>query len=150
MKSNHIIIFIVALIIVAGGAFFAGTKYQQSQATSRFGNAQFFQNSANGQGGQRQGRFGSGRGFGGATIGQVVGVDASSITVKLQDGSSKIVNINSSTTYSKSDSASQADIKTGDRIAVFGSATSDGSITAQNVQLNPMVRVGGTRPSPTQ
>jgi Cu/Ag efflux protein CusF len=160
MKSNHLIIVIIVVLIVAGGSFFAGMKYQQSQTASRYGGGQgqFFQTGTNGQGGQRQGRFGGtgGRGFGGATVGEVVSVDANSITVKLQNGSSKIVDINSNTTYSKSDSASASDIKTGDRIAAFGATNSDGSITAQNVQLNPMMRAGGQggqgtgQPIPTQ
>lgn len=130
---------VIIVIVVAAAAFFGGTKYQQTQAQGAGNNGQFAHGDANGQGGARQGRFG-GRGFGGATVGEILSVDTNSITVKLQDGSSKIVNISGSTTFSKTDTASKSDLKTGERIAAFGSANSDGSITAQNVQLNPMFR----------
>jgi hypothetical protein len=83
-----------------------------------------------------------GRGAGGANVGEIVSMDANSVTIKLQDGSSKIINLSSSTTYSKTDTASKTDLKTGDRIAAFGTPNSDGSITAQNIQVNPMFRIG--------
>ncbi|HZE87412.1 MAG TPA: hypothetical protein VE090_04360 [Methylomirabilota bacterium] len=154
------IIMVIIVIVVAAGAFFGGMKYQQGKTAGgmiTFGNGQYGQ----GQGGQRgqgsQGRLGGRSGMGGATVGEVVSVDANSVTIKLQDGSSKIVNLSTSTTISKTDTASKSDLKKGDRIAAFGMSNSDGSITAQNIQLNPMFRVGGAvgqsgsmRPQPTQ
>jgi hypothetical protein len=144
--KNSVIITIVVAVVVAGIAFFGGMQYQKSQAgTSRFG--QFAQGgSQNGQGFQRNG--GVRGGLGGATVGEIVAMDANSITVKLQDGSSKIVNLSGSTTYSKTDSGSKSDLKTGTRVAAFGTSNSDGSITAQNIQLNPAFRTGqGTPPA---
>jgi len=142
MKNNSLIFTIIAVVIVGAIAFFGGMKYQQSQAAqTNMGNGQFALRGQNGQA----------RRFGGANVGQIVSVDANSITLKLQDGSSKIINLSSNTTYSKTDSASKSDLKVGDRVAAFGTANSDGSIDAQNVQLNPMFR--GSRndtPQPTQ
>lgn len=140
MKTNTIIVTILLLIVVGGGAFYGGMKYQQSQGRSGFG--QFAQSNTGNGTGQGFGRN-SGRGnFGGATVGEIVSMDSNSITVKLQDGSSKIVNLSDSTTYSKTDSGSKTDLKTGERVAAFGTSNSDGSVTAQNIQLNPAFRMG--------
>jgi hypothetical protein len=144
MKKNTLTTVIIA-VIVAAIAFFAGTKYEQTQAASgrQFAAGNFQRNAARGGQGQR--------GFGGANVGEVVSIDNDSITLKLMDGSSKIVNISGSTTYSKTASASKTDIKSGDRIAAIGTPNSDGSITAQNIQLNPMFRgPGRISPTPSQ
>ncbi len=138
---------VIIAITVAAVAFFGGMQYQKTQvAATSTTSGKFAQD---GQGGQNgQGRLGGRRGgFGGATIGDVVSVDATSVTIKLQDGSSKIVNISGKTTISKTATAAQTDLKTGERVATFGATNSDGSITAQNIQINPMMRNGGTRPS---
>jgi hypothetical protein len=141
--KNSMIVTIVLLIVVAGVAFYGGITYQKSQIRSGFG--QFAQTEA-GNGNRMMQRNGASGNFGGATIGEILTTDANSITIKLQDGSSKIVNLSSSTNYTKSDSGSKADLKTGERVAAFGTSNSDGSITAQTVQINPTVRA---RPSTT-
>lgn len=136
------IIQIIIAIIIAGAAFFGGMQYQKSQAAAN-GNGTQEQN-AQGHGGQNgQDRFGN-RG-GGATFGQILATDSASVTVKLQDGSSKIVNISDSTRFSKTDTASKSDLKTGQRIAAFGTTNSDGSINAQTIQLNPQMERFGAR-----
>ncbi|HXS15391.1 MAG TPA: hypothetical protein VN711_04635, partial [Candidatus Saccharimonadales bacterium] len=89
---------------------------------------------------------------GGATLGKVVSVDADSITVQLPDGSSKIINISSNTKIVKTAASSVSDVTTGTTVAVFGAVSSDGSVNAQNIQIDPQMR--GPRPSgevsPTQ
>ena len=129
MKNNNLIIILVVALLVGAGGFFAGMKYQQSK-NPRFGN---FQGARNGQSGQR------GQGFR-PVNGEILSADEKSITVKLQDGTSRIVILSDTTTYNKTAEGSKADLKTGDRIAVFGTDNSDGSVTAQNVQLNPVFR----------
>jgi hypothetical protein len=42
---------------------------------------------------------------------------------------------------SKTQTTSKSDLTQGANVAVFGSPNSDGSVTAQNVQLNPMFRM---------
>lgn len=140
--KNQWITTLVIVVIVGGLAFFGGMKYQQSQAASGFvgsnGNVRF------------AGRFGSGRGLGMATVGKVVSSDSNSITVQLQDGSSKIVNISNSTKIVKTEKASPSDLSTGIEVAVFGSTNADGSVTAQNIQINPVMRVRPSgQPQPT-
>jgi hypothetical protein len=75
-------------------------------------------------------------------MGDVVSVDQNSITVKLSDGSSKIVNLTKSTTYSKTDAVSQSDVTNGTKVAVIGATNSDGSVTATRVEINPTQPIG--------
>ncbi len=125
----------VILIIVALASFYAGTKYQQSKILSRFGNqrggSQFAQ-----RGGLNQNRANFQ-----PVNGEIISKDEKSITVKLQDGSSKIVLFSDSTLISKSESASKEDLKEGEKVFVVGTANSDGSINAQDIQLNPPNRM---------
>lgn len=138
---KNILIILVGAIIVGGAAFFGGTKYQQSKAASVLSNGQFPQRNGNAIT-QRRGRFGANAGV---AMGEIISVDSNSITVKMQDGSSKIVNISNSTKFSKMSSAAKSDLKTGDRVAAFGTNNSDGSISAQDIQLNPLNNVEGRR-----
>ncbi len=128
MKNNFIITIIVAVVVGALG-FFGGMKYQQSKSP-RFGNQQF---GANMMGrGQRQGQ----NGFR-PTAGEIINADDKSITVKLQNGSTKIIFVSDKTQINKAATATKADLKTGERVIVFGQENTDGSVTAQNIQLNP-------------
>jgi hypothetical protein len=142
MKNTNIIITVFLLIIVAGGAFFAGMKYQQGRSPSLTGRFADGQNARNGQG--RTGNVFR------PVNGQIIGADDKSITVKLQDGSSKIVIFSNTTQINQASTATKADLKVGATVAVFGSNNSDGSITAQNIQLNPISRLEMATPTPTQ
>ena len=141
MKNNTVMIVIIA-VIVGAGAFFGGMKYQQSKATGSNFTRQF--QGGGGQGNRQSGQTGQGRFSGGGSgrpiVGEVISGDDKSITVKMQDGGSKIVLLPESVTVSKTDTGSRDDLKSGVRVGVFGTDNSDGSITAQNVQINPMFR----------
>lgn len=136
--KNSIIITVIAVLIVGAGAFYGGMKYQQMQRGARqFGRGQF------GQG------FGNGANVANMrpVAGKIITADGKSITVEMPDGSSKIVMISKTTTIIKAASASAADLKAGEQVSAFGSANSDGSVTATNVQLNPFaLRVGRQSP----
>ncbi|HVZ58794.1 MAG TPA: hypothetical protein VG935_03530 [Patescibacteria group bacterium] len=150
--KNSIIVTIVAVIVVGALAFFGGMQYQKSQAPKGF--AQFSANGGGNRGfGNRQFGQRAGGAGGNAVMGDIVSTDNGSITVKMQDGSSKIVLLSGSTSINKQATGSQSDLKTGERVVVFGTANSDGSITAQNVAINPTF--GGPRsttvtPTPTK
>lgn len=145
--NKNLIIAAVLVIIALGGGFLMGMQYEKSKAPS-YANGPFMM----GGNGQMRGRFGSGQNAAFRPVrGQVLSVDNTGLTVKLSDGSSKIVVVAPSTVFVKSSTASASDVKSGDTIVVVGTANSDGSVTAQNVQINPpvgMMRV--TAPTGTQ
>lgn len=129
MKDKNIIITILILVIVTGSAFFAGIKYQQSKQPTFF--RQF-----SGQQNQRTGTRTDFR----PVSGEIISVDDKSITVKLQDSSSKIVLFSDKTEINKAIAATKDDLKTGEKVMVIGQQNSDGSVTAQSIQLNPIFR----------
>ena len=125
--KNNLVITIIVVIVVAGIAFFGGMKYQQSKIGSF----------AQGQGGFRQRMAGQGQTAFRPVRGNILSIDNNTMTVKLQDGSSKIVILSGSTTYMKEASSTKDDLKTGDTVMASGTSNSDGSVTAQTVQINP-------------
>lgn len=144
-KTNLIAIALVLSGIAGGGGFFAGMKYQQNIRSSFFtqmGNGQFRANTMMRNGGGTRGSFRP-------VAGEIIKHDDTSVTVKLADGSSKIVLITEKTDIRKTDTGLKTDLTTGTQIAVFGSENTDGSVTAQNVQINP-VRMGINSPTPAQ
>ena len=137
MKSIKTLYVVILVVIVGAGAFFGGMQFQKSQRPG-FGQR--------GQLGLQLGRNGqSGR----PVSGEIVSMDDKSITVKLMDGSSKIVILSSSTAINKQATGSASDLKTGERVLVVGTQNSDGSVTGQSILLNPMFR-GAQQPTPSR
>lgn len=140
--QNSIAITVFVAAIVGAAAFYGGMQYQKSKTPS-FAGGQF--GGAGGQGmmRQRQGNFQGMR----PVNGDIISQDDKSITVKMQDGSSKIVILSAQTTINKASTGSKADLKTGERVVAFGTANADGSITAQNISIGgEMFRgFGGSR-----
>lgn len=146
MKNNMIIIIVMVTLVVGAGGFFAGMKYQQSKnPAGRFGN---FQGVRNGNFGPRGTSLPGGRQGLRPVSGEIISSDDKSITVKLQDGSSKIVLLTDITTINKSSEGTKPDLKTGEKVAVFGTENPDGSVTAQNVQLGQDTRGQTGQPQP--
>lgn len=131
-------VFIIVLIAVGGGSFYGGMKFNQSQvAANRQNNFQRFVQGGQGQGGAAR-RNGQGQGFDGGAgfvTGEVISKDDKSLTLKLRDGGSKIVFFSTSTQITKSADGSADDLKVGENVVAGGAANSDGSITAQTIQL---------------
>lgn len=135
---------IIAALIIAGGSFFAGMQYQKNAIASNAGQRGNF---ANLTPEQRQTRFqqnggaGGGRGAalanGGFATGAILSKDVQSITVKLQDGGSKIIYLSDKTQVMKTASGSQDDLTIGEQISAQGSPNDDGSISAQTIQIRP-------------
>lgn len=136
---------IAIIIIVAAGSFCAGMKYNQSKnpaAGQNFGNfanlspeerqARMQQFGANASGNARMMRS-----DGEFAAGEILSKDEKSMTIKLQDGGSKIIFFSESTPIIKTASGTPQDLTTGQSVIVNGTANQDGSITAQSVQLRP-------------
>lgn len=150
---NKLITIVIATTVVVGaGAFFGGMRYAESKSPRRLSQADFqnlqnlspeerqrrFQElGANAAGGFRGGPMGGQRGGGGFTVGGIIAKDDKSITIKLRDGGSKIVFFSDSTEITKSASGGVSDLEVGKNISVNGTANSDGSVTAQSIQLRP-------------
>lgn len=131
----------MALLLIVGLAagFFGGIKYQQTKAVAGF---RQFPNGLGRTNGQANGQMRL-RQTGGAVTGEVISQDDSSLTVKMADGSTKIVIVSETAVINKASQGSKADLKVGENVAVFGTANSDGTVTAQNIQLGNNFFRGG-------
>jgi hypothetical protein len=78
----------------------------------------------------------SGLGF---VFGEIIAKDDTSITIKFQDGSSRIVFYADSTEVGKFENGSLNDLEVGKSVTVTGKTNSDGSITAQSIQIRPEI-----------
>ncbi|MCK9344895.1 MAG: hypothetical protein M0P64_02065 [Candidatus Pacebacteria bacterium] len=141
LKNKKNIINIAILIAVALGSFYCGTLYTAKNKSFPRGGFQMMDGrGVPGEAGTyRDGVSRSGaRGMmGGVVAGEVISKDATSITVKMQDGSTKIVLVSGSTQVSKSAAGAMEDLTQGVSVVVIGSANTDGSVTAQSVQIRP-------------
>ena len=134
MKNSLIMTVLIAIFVGAVG-FYSGIKYQQSNRSS-FANGNFRQmNNGQQQGFKEENKNGPRQ-----VTGEIINSDNKSIIVKLSDGSSKIILISGTTKVNKASEATIADLKVGEKIGVFGLENSDGTITAENIQLNPLFR----------
>jgi len=135
-------IFIALVIIVGGGSFYGGMKYAESRKAvgSRNGFSGFNNLSAEerarfqGMGGP--GGKGAGANF---TNGEIISVDDKSVTLKLPGGGSKIIFFSDSTKITKSTEGNAEDLKVGETVMANGTTNQDGSITAETIQLRPVI-----------
>lgn len=153
---NKMLITVIAVAIIAGGgAFYGGMKYAGTK-TSRDSLQGNFPNMQNLSPEERQQRFqqmgtnggtairgvnGSGmRNGGGFSGGEIISMDDKSLTVKLPDGGSKIIFFSESTEIVKSVTSTASDLEIGKNVMVTGTTNSDGSVTAQSIQLRPQLQ----------
>ncbi|MFA5889043.1 MAG: hypothetical protein WCW47_02035 [Candidatus Paceibacterota bacterium] len=142
MKNKTTIVVVVLILI--GASFYGGVVYGKRTLPTRgqFTNSQFTGNVSGARGTGMRGNIN-----GGFTAGEIISKDATSITIKMQDGSTKIVLVATSTQVMKSSAGSLGDLTTGTNVTITGTANSDGSLTAQNVQIRPagLAPIGGMR-----
>ena len=136
-----LIIALIAVIVVGAGSFYVGMKYAQGKSGRGFANLsdgqrqEFMANAGKGLnsqgGGMRQGNN--------FVSGEIISKDDKSITVKLLNGGSKIVFYSDSTKISEFVDGKLSDLVIGETISVDGSSNEDGSLTAQSIQIRPII-----------
>jgi flagellar basal body-associated protein FliL len=136
-KNKILIITVASAVVFAALGFFGGMQYQKTKTPSF---ARQFANGQARQGANAQQQNGQNRGNFRPISGEIISSDDKSITVKLQDSSSKIVLVTDSTSINKAESATKDDLKVGEKVFVNGETNQDGSVTAQNIQLNPVMQ----------
>jgi len=126
MKNNLMIITITGIVLGSSG-FFAGIKYQQNQAPN------FDNMSKNATMRQRPGgpahELSSVRG-------SIISQDKDSLTIKMTDDSSKIILLPDLTKINTTSEASREDLTIDDQVVIFGQTNSDGSISAETIQID--------------
>ncbi|OGM74537.1 hypothetical protein A2382_01470 [Candidatus Woesebacteria bacterium RIFOXYB1_FULL_38_16] len=149
MKDVKTLVMILGIVVSLGVGFGGGYLFKAQQVSRMRQNlvGQFqgrvgMERNGNGMGIQNKG----GGGIRG-TMGEIISQDEKSITVKTVDGSSRIVILSDSTTYSEEKTTKKNNLTVGTKVGVFGSVNSDGSITAENIQINPMMRGQINQPS---
>lgn len=142
-KQTHVISMAILIVAIAIGSFFTGIKYQQRQSISNL-RQQMADRIGFGQGTGRNAinpdsikNRGQAPGFR-QNFGEIISIDDKTLTLKMTDGSSKIVIFSDTTNISQSASATKEDLQVGTKIMVNGETNSDGSITSRNIEINPV------------
>ena len=123
--KNILIVGVIALLVGGGIGFEVGTKTQASSVATNAGGTY--------SGARTKGQAGMMRG--GGTIGQVLSKDATSITVKLPTGGSKIVFYDANTQVMQTSSSTIDAVSVGGQVVVSGTPNTDGSVSAKTIQI---------------
>ena len=144
MNTKKIVSIILAVIVVGGGSFYAGTKYNSQGGSASMGQARYV-GGALGAGGGRGTRAG-----GGFVNGDILSKDDRSITIQTRggNGGSQIVFYSGSTAVLKSTQGAASDLAVGDTVTVTGTPNSDGSVTAQSIQIRSAGQMRPAEQSP--
>ena len=129
--STYIVWAVIAVVAFVGGMYY-GKSTVQSGLAGRFGGAGSFASSTRARGGNG----------GGFVAGQIASKDAQSLTVQLPNGNSEIVFYSTSTAVIKPTPASINDLTTGTNVMIGGTPNSDGSLTAQSIQIRESSTTG--------
>lgn len=138
LKVNYLTAVISLILVLV--SFYGGMQYQKFQTIASI--TSFSRQPGNTNGTQNRQRLTGGFR---PVAGEILTANDTSLTVKLTDGSSKII-ILSTAPITNTAQATKADLKVGTKVMVVGTENSDGSITAISLQLNPSERFFG-RPS---
>lgn len=133
MKNNLIVI----VVVVGCLGFFGGIQYQKSNTRYTGLRGQFHQ-LGDDQDRQVDSSRANGiirRGGMSPVSGEILSVDDKNITIKSQDGSSKIIIYTDSTSINKTLEGSLSDLLMGEEVMVVGVENANGIITAQSISI---------------
>lgn len=154
-KKNGFLVPLIIAIVVGVAGFSGGMLFQKSQDSLKNVTGDKLQTKLKSLGLSTSGfaapigdrnvngaRFINGNGFpggriggGGMVTGEIISGDGTSVTVKQQDGNTKIVYFTNSTMISKSVTGTSSDLTTGTNVFANGTSNSDGSIAAQSIEI---------------
>ena len=141
IKTIHIIVAIV-IVAVVGGAFYGGMLYGKSKTARPNFQAGNFPGTKNKTGSANGGSFLSG---------DILSKDNGSITLQISNnGGSKIIFFSDKTQINKSAAGTADDLAKGTSVSVTGTTNSDGSITAQSIQIRTANANPGEPNQPSQ
>lgn len=124
---------VALLVIVGAGCFYAGTLVSKGKGKTTGG-------IPNGKMGGLNGNVSSTKGMrNNASFinGELLSKEDQKLTIKLQNGGSKIVLFANNTEVVKSTSGTLEDLITGSNLMITGTTNDDGSLTAKSIQLRP-------------
>lgn len=127
----HIVWLVVALIALGGGYFWGKTAAVTTR-TGRFAGAY----------GSSTRSFAGGA-SGGLVAGQIVSFGNDSMTIQLANGNSEVVIYSSSTPVTEPTTVSPNVLQVGANVMVGGTTNSDGSVTAETIQVRAGNQSGG-------
>lgn len=130
MNKKTLIVGAIVIIAALAGSFYGGMSYGKNSIQQNF---------------MKNGQIPRGGGFqnknGNLTAGEIILKDDKSITLKLRDGGSKIIFYSSTSEIGKFTDGTIEDLEIGKNVTVNGKANSDGSITAQSIQIKPKMEI---------
>lgn len=132
MPKKFLIIILVAVILAGAGGFFASMSFSEKLGAN-VGDA--FRDHQRGDFSARGGPAFGGRGQ--PLFGEIISQGEGSFTIKLSDGSTRIIFISDSTQITKSIDGILDDLEIAGQIFVSGEENPDGSYTAKTIQIRP-------------
>ncbi len=131
----HIVWAIVVVVALVGGFFYGKTMGAGSSRSGFTGAAGSYGSSTR--------RTAGGMTGGGLVSGQITAMDSTSITLQLANGNSQVVFYSTSTPVSEPTIVAPSTLKVGTNVMIGGTTNSDGSLTAQSIQVRPANAGGG-------
>lgn len=127
--KTYIIWVIVAIIALVGGIFWGKAMGASGAASTQRPFAGAFASSTRGFAGRGAGAGGS------VYAGQVASISGTNLTLQLPNGNSEVVFYATSTPVNEQASVPISKVAKGTNVIINGTANSDGSVTAQSIEI---------------